>query len=58
MALRKRAASPPVTVRWSKVSDSGIMRCTSTPPSTGTTSWRSTPAATIDTQGGLMIGVA
>src|SRR5262249_58493210 len=27
-AARKRAASPPVTTRWSKVSDNGSVRCT------------------------------
>jgi len=36
-ALRNRAASPPVAARWSKVSDSGIIRCVAMPPSTGTT---------------------
>jgi len=30
---------PPVTARWSKVSDSGMIRCVSMPPSTGTIAW-------------------
>ncbi len=38
IALRKRAASPPVAARWSKVTDSGMRRCTSIPPITATTS--------------------
>jgi len=34
IARRKRAASPPVAARWSKVTDSGITLCASTPPIT------------------------
>ena len=58
IALRKRAASPPVQARWSKVSDSGMRRCASMPPITATTSWRSLPAPTIATHGGTTTGVA
>src|SRR5690606_29710813 len=57
-ALRKRAASPPVAARWSKVSEIGIRRCTSMPPITATTSWLSLPAPTIATHGGTTTGVA
>src|SRR5690606_21907047 len=57
-ALRKRAASPPVQARWSKVSDSGRIRRGSKPPTTGTIAWRPRPAATMATQGGSTTGVA
>jgi hypothetical protein len=55
---RKRAASPPVQARWSKVSEIGMRRCTSMPPITATTSCESLPAATIATVGGTTTGVA
>ena len=40
-ALRKRAASPPVTTRWSKVSDNGSTRWTAAWPRCATTRGRS-----------------
>src|SRR5690606_15795342 len=57
-ALRKRAASPPVAARWSKVSEIGMRRCTSMPPITATTSLDSLPAPTMATVGGTTTGVA
>jgi GGDEF domain-containing protein len=58
IALRKRAASPPVQARWSKVSDSGMILCDSKPPITGVIWWRPLPAAMIATVGGTITGVA
>ena len=58
IARRKRAASPPVQARWSKVNDSGTTLCDSKPPITGVIWWRPRPAATIATVGGTTIGVA
>src|SRR5690606_16423795 len=57
-ALRKRAASPPVQARWSKVSEIGITLCASKPPTTGRISKRALPAATMATHGGTTTGVA
>src|SRR5690606_4003837 len=57
-ALRKRAASPPVAARWSKVSEIGMRRCTSMPPITATTSLDSLPAPMMATVGGTTTGVA
>src|SRR5436190_24105298 len=51
-AFRKRAASPPVTARWSKVSDNGSRRwATSWPPAT-TARGMMRPAPRIATCGG------
>src|SRR5258706_12733949 len=38
-ATRKRAASPPVTMRWSKVSDNGSTRLTAAWPRCATARW-------------------
>src|SRR6266436_10014847 len=57
-AFRKRAASPPVTARWSKVSDSGRRRWATSLPSATTARGAMRPAPRIATCGGTMTSSA
>jgi putative transcriptional regulator len=57
-ASRNRPASPPLTTRWSKVSESGSTRWTTGRPSSTTTRGAIRPAPRIATVGGTTIGAA